>query len=154
MRKKRKRLEERYYINSIFYNRVSLIIAILNILIANPNLCYISYLNLNEFQIEKNNVINEEQIIIERYIIKSHSEIIPFEELEQLKDSELYYLYNGIYAYNGMFFLEEELNQYFNSFEWYEMKYDTTELVWCDLNYYQRKTLSYINLIREKRRDN
>ena len=63
-------------------------------------------------------------------------------------------MYNGIYAYNGMFFLEEELNQYFNSFEWYEMKYDTTELVWCDLNYYQRKTLSYINLIREKRRDN
>ncbi len=102
---------------------------------------------------EKYNILlfEDEREKVEKYIIRSHKETISIRELESLTDGELYYLYNGIYAYCGMYFLEKELNEYYETFSWFVPEYDTTEFRWDYLNYYQRETINYIKSIENER---
>lgn len=63
-------------------------------------------------------VLSEEQLKIENYIKRCCTEIISNEELKELSNSELKYIRNGIYAYEGRYYE----SGYYDVFTWYERK--------------------------------
>lgn len=54
----------------------------------------------------------------------SSSEYLEEEDLESLSAMELTYARNEVYARHGYVFKADELNEYFQSMDWYEIDYD------------------------------
>lgn len=90
---------------------------------------------------------DQEWQIVNDYVLKCESEIVPEEVWESLTNDELYYILNGIYAFGGYYFE----SGYYTSFPWYRgnvMPEDFTEDM---LNHYQHKNVATIIDIMKER---
>lgn len=93
--------------------------------------------------------ITEEEKI-ENYIIRCNTEVVSINELNDLSQDELYYIRNGIFAYSGRIFIEDELTKYYKQFIWYEAKYTSTG-IWEYINSYQYQNIINIRDIEGKK---
>lgn len=67
------------------------------------------------------------------------------EEWEKCTKKELYYIRNGIYAYEGMCFEKD----YYKVFDWYNGTIDRKDFQDGSLNYYQNKNISNIQNVEK-----
>lgn len=89
--------------------------------------------------------------IVERYILRAETEVIPIEDLQCLENEELRYIRNGIYAYCGRKFEGIELKEYYNKYDWYMPRYCRNEFDWNFFNIYQQETIYNIRNVEESR---
>lgn len=85
---------------------------------------------------------------IEDVILAADSQYFTIDQLAHFLSSELRLIRNGIFAFQGRAFQEEDLNAYYSNFEWYKPRADE-KIEYLDLNKYQRKN---VNLIKEPER--
>ncbi len=64
------------------------------------------------------------------YIMYAENHILPYEILDSLSTEELRLLRNGIYAYEGRIFNENELTDYYYNYNWYNPTIAPGELDW------------------------
>lgn len=94
----------------------------------------------------KENILTEEDKSIEKYIKMAHDEIISKDILKTLSFNDLYYIRNGIFAYEGFYFE----SGYYERFSWYNGNITSEEEIWCELNAYQYTNIQNIKKIEEK----
>lgn len=87
-----------------------------------------------------------EDELIEKYIIMSKSEVISEDILKDLSHKELYYIRNGIFAYEGLFFE----SGYYERFSWYKGDIYSKEEVWNRFNYYQSINVNNIKSLEQE----
>lgn len=88
-----------------------------------------------------------EDELIEKYIIMSESEVISEDILKDLSDKELYYIRNGIFAYEGLLFE----SGYYERFSWYEGDTYSEEEIWNRFNKYQSSNVKNIISLEKER---
>lgn len=91
---------------------------------------------------------SEEQKVVNYYVPLCKNQIIPLERLEECTDEELYYIRNGIYAYEGMIFKKN----YYKVFDWYNGRISPKDFKDGYLNYFQNKNIANIIKVEEKRK--
>lgn len=96
----------------------------------------------------KDHYFNKEQRIVDYYVPLCEVKIIPSEEWIQYSEKELYYIRNGIYAYEGMKFA----GNFYSVFEWYVGKIEQKDFEDGSLNYYQNKNITNIMEIEKNKR--
>lgn len=84
--------------------------------------------------------------IVETYIIRCRTEVISFNEWDDLSNDDLYYIRNGIFADCGQWFE----SGYYDEFSWYNPKYSSVE-VWNYIGHCQRKNIDNIGFIEDQR---
>lgn len=82
-------------------------------------------------------------------IMYAENNILPSEILDSLSTEELRLLRNGIYAYEGRIFNENELTDYYYNYNWYKPTIAPGELNWDMLTPTQQN-----NIIRIKKYEN
>ena len=95
------------------------------------------------------NIFSEEQEIVNNYIERSSSDIISIEELNNLSDNELYYIRNGIYAYEGYYFN----SGYYDEFPWYNGHILPDDFNENMLNHCQIVNIHNIKYIEDQRKE-
>ena len=88
----------------------------------------------------KDHKFSDEQELVNHYVPLCKMQIISMEEWTQCTQEELYYIRNGIYAYEGMKFN----GNYYSVFEWYEEKIEQKDFEDGCLNYFQNKNITNI----------
>ena len=92
---------------------------------------------------------NKNQSFVEEYIILASTREISKEELSQFSKEDLFWIRNGIYAYCGRSFLEQEITQYFAKFEWYKPVVKAEDFRWEIFNEAQARTIINIKSIEK-----
>lgn len=80
---------------------------------------------------------------IEDMILDAKDQYFTVEQLADFSSSELRLIRNGIFAYEGRTFREEDLNEFYSNFSWYTPKFDK-QVVYLDLNHIQRANVDLI----------
>lgn len=90
--------------------------------------------------------------IVEYYIKLGSSQVISEEELALLDDEILYLVRNGLFARAGRAFLEEDLRDFYETYEWYEGYVEPQDFKWEMLNSFQSRTIENIRKIEKSRK--
>ncbi len=96
-------------------------------------------------EIGKSNILTEEDKIIDKYIKMAHDEVISKDILRTLSFNELYYIRNGILAYEGLYFE----SGYYEKFSWYNGYILLEEEIWGELNTFQCINIENIKNLEE-----
>lgn len=95
----------------------------------------------------ENNLLDPEQVLVNYYVPLCKQETYSIEFWQDFTNNELYYILNGIYAYEGMKFPGD----YFNTFSWYNGYIEPKNFTDDMLCYYQHKNIANIIDILEER---
>lgn len=95
----------------------------------------------------------EETDIIESCILDSRDHELGVDMLRELSDEELYYIRNGIYAYQGRIFNTSGLNEYYSKYDWYFPCYSEEEFRAEFFNKSQARTISNIVFVENERKN-
>lgn len=88
--------------------------------------------------------ITEDQLI-EKYILLAENEVIQEEILKDLSQKELQLIYDGIFAYEGLYFE----SGYYEQFSWYSGNILSKDKTWGKLNLYQYTNIQNIKEMEE-----
>lgn len=103
--------------------------------------------NKNNHNSKLETKLEKEQKYVAYYVPLCKEQIFSIETWKERTTDELYYILNGIYAYEGMRF---ERN-FYDVFEWYDGRIMPEDFPEGILNYYQNKNVANIKKILEER---
>lgn len=92
-------------------------------------------------------VFTSDQVNVDYYVPRCKDQIFSVEIWEELTDDELYYILNGIYAFEGRYFEGD----YYDAFSWYERRVMLEDFTDDMLNYNQHKNIANIDLLLKQR---
>ena len=86
--------------------------------------------------------LSSEQKEIEGYILRSFTEELPIEVLRTLSNDDLCYIRNGIYAYNGCYFYDNNITNYYKKLSWYKCNIESRFFKEDYLNFFNKIILN------------
>lgn len=100
----------------------------------------LGYVCEHEIEVSGTQTVQEEQYIL----AGSDSRYLTADDLKDLSEEELRLARNEIYARHGRKFIDESLQAYFDSCDWYEGTIEAADFQESSLNDYERKNLDLI----------
>lgn len=98
--------------------------------------------------IEETDILTQDDVLISSMIKRCDKEIISLEEWDILTDSQLYYIRNGIFAYEGLIFKSD----FYERFNWYNGWILSQEECWELFNTHQVVNIRNIQKIERTRK--
>lgn len=96
------------------------------------------------------NLFASQEQLSEAYILLGSESVFTDSQLEILTENELYIIRNGIFAYCGRIFNEENLMEIFTDYNWYNPRYPPEDFKWEMLNPIQQKNIIKIKNFEQK----
>lgn len=94
------------------------------------------------------NILSEEQELVNKYVPICKTEIISIDIWEQYTTKQLFYIRNGIYAYEGRYYE----SGFYDVFDWYVGDILPVDFQDGSLNYYQNKNIANIQKVEKMKK--